>query len=120
MKETARRIRDQAVVVRETVKTLRESGAIEELAIAIKEISIAARDTSREINETAKQLREQGVIKDTAASIDETTAAWKNTADEARRAGDDIRANAPQTIEAAKKVAEGVKSQKESMQKEPV
>ena len=75
IKNIAINIREASNKARETMRVLRQSGAINELTSAIQEAMIAARDTTREINETAKELRDRGVIRDTASTIDETTTA---------------------------------------------
>jgi len=61
VKKLARRIREDSARIRDIVKTLHTSGAIEELAIAIRGAAIATKDTSREINETVKELNELGI-----------------------------------------------------------
>jgi uncharacterized protein YjgD (DUF1641 family) len=72
IKDVASNIREASSRMRDVVRALRESGAIDELTSAIHEAMIAARDTTREINNTAKELKERGVIKDTATAVDET------------------------------------------------
>ena len=68
IKNIAINIREASNRARETMRVLRQSGAINELTSAIQEAMIAARDTTREINETAKELRDRGVIRDTAST----------------------------------------------------
>lgn len=46
----------------ETVKFMREGGAIIELTEAIKAAMITARDATMEINETARELKDRGVF----------------------------------------------------------
>ena len=53
IKDAARRIREASSAMRDMVRTIHESGAIDELAAAIREASIAARDTASDIYETA-------------------------------------------------------------------
>ena len=62
IKDVASNIREASSRMRDVVRALRESGAIDD-HIAIHEAMIAARDTTREINNTAKELKERGVIK---------------------------------------------------------
>ena len=69
IKDAARRIRETSSAMRDMVRTIHESGAIEELAAAIPEASIASRDTARGINETAKDLKERGIIRDEATAL---------------------------------------------------
>ena len=70
IKNIAENIRDSSSRIRETVRTLRQSGAIDELRKAIQEAMIATRDTTQEINATARDLKERGIIKDTASAIE--------------------------------------------------
>ncbi len=58
--------------MRETMNTLRESGAIPELAEAIREASLAVRDTSKDINEATRELKKNGVVVDTANAVENT------------------------------------------------
>ena len=55
IKNTASNIREGSSKVRDTVRTLRQSGAINELIYAVQEAMITARDTTREISETARE-----------------------------------------------------------------
>ena len=74
IKDVANNIREASFRMRDVVRALRESGAIDELTTAVYEAMIAARDTTREINETAKELKDRDVIKDTATAVEETAA----------------------------------------------
>lgn len=65
--------------IRETVRTLRESGGLHEISEAVSIAAIAARDTARDINETAKELQEKGVIDNTVNAISETASTTKDT-----------------------------------------
>jgi ABC-type transporter Mla subunit MlaD len=65
--------------IRETVKTLRESGGLHEISEAVSIAAMAARDTAKDINETAKELQEKGVIDDTVNAISETASTTKDT-----------------------------------------
>jgi len=80
IKDIARRIREESAKMKETVRIIRQSGAIQELTEAVKEASLAARDTSREISDAARELKERGVIRDTAVAIDDTAKNAKDTA----------------------------------------
>jgi len=85
IKDIARRIKEESARMRETVQTIKQSGAIEELTAAVHDAAIAARDTSMEINETAKTLEERGLIRDTALAVDETSRMAKDTAETVKR-----------------------------------
>ena len=84
IKNIASNIREASNKARDTMRVLRQSGAINELTSAIQEAMLAARDTTREINETAKELRDRGVIRDTASTLDETTTAAYEIAEMSR------------------------------------
>jgi len=85
IKDIARRIREESTRMKETVRTLRQSGAIVELTAAVREAAMAARDTSKEINATAKTLEEKGLIRDIAVAVDETSQMAKDTAETVKR-----------------------------------
>jgi hypothetical protein len=74
IKDVASNIREVSCRMRDVVRAIRGSGAIDELTSTIHEAMIAARDATREINNTAKELKERGVIKDTATAVEETAA----------------------------------------------
>jgi hypothetical protein len=65
--------------MREIVRVIHQSGAIEELTGAVKEATIAARDSIREINEK-RELKENDVIRDTATAVDEVAMRARETA----------------------------------------
>jgi methyl-accepting chemotaxis protein len=112
IKNIANNIREASSKIRDTVRTLHQSGAIEELTYAIQEAMIAARDTTREISETAKDLRERGVIRDTASAIDETTIAVRETAETVKGATQQVKEAAPETIETIRKASSSKKKLK--------
>src|ERR671929_97308 len=72
IKNVAKNIRESSARTRETVRTLRRSGAIEELTQAVYEAVIATRDTAKEINDTTKDLKESGIVEDAIGAIEET------------------------------------------------
>jgi len=109
IKNIAKAIRDSSARLKETVRTLRESGAIEEIGEAIREASAAARDTAKEISETAKDLKERGVISDTAGAVEETTRIAQDTVQSVRDTANEAASAAPQTAEAVRKGVETVK-----------
>jgi len=61
-------IREYSLQMRQIMKTLRESGAIPEIALAIREGSFAIRDTVKEINETTQDLKNNGIVNETASA----------------------------------------------------
>lgn len=68
----SKNIRGYSLQMRETMKTLRESGAIPELALAIREGSYAVRDTVKDLNETTQDLKRNGIVNDTASAVENT------------------------------------------------
>jgi len=72
LQNISKNIRGYSLKMKETMKCLRESGAIPEFAEAIREGSFALRDTVRDINETTKELKRKGIFVDTASAIEET------------------------------------------------
>lgn len=80
IKNIAKRIRAESAKMRETVKVIRQSGAIEELTDAVREAAMAARDSAREINEVATDLRQRGVIKETINAAEEASVTARETA----------------------------------------
>lgn len=80
IKNIAKRIREESTKMRETVKVIRQSGAIEELTEAVREATVAARDSAREINEVANDLKQRGVIRETISAAEETKDSARDTA----------------------------------------
>jgi len=98
--------------MREVVRAVHQSGAIDELATSVHEAMIAARDTTIEICETAKDLRERGVIRETATNVEETAAAAREISDTAKHTAQQVGESAPLTGEALRKAATRVKSKR--------
>jgi hypothetical protein len=84
IKNIARNIRESSYKMREAIKAIRESGAIDELTEAVREATIAARDTAIEISDTAKDMRERGVIRETIIAAEEVNVAARETAQTVR------------------------------------
>jgi hypothetical protein len=80
IKNIAKRIREESTKMRETVKIIRQSGAIEELTEAVREATMAARDSAKEINQVANDLKQRGVIRETINAAEETGASARDTA----------------------------------------
>ncbi len=109
IKNVAKNIREGSYKMREAVKAIRESGAIDELTEAVREATIAARDTAKEISDTTKDLKERGVIKETASAVEETTMIAHKTVQSVRDVARDAAETTPQTVDTVKKGAEQVK-----------
>ena len=84
IRNIARRIREESARMKETVKIIRKSGAIEELSEAVREATLAARDSAKEINGVATDLKNRGVIRDTINAGEEITTSAKETAQTVR------------------------------------
>ena len=84
IKNIARNIRESSYKMREAIKAIRQSGAIDELTEAVKQATIAARDTAVEISDTAKDMRERGVIRETIIAAEEVNVAARETAQTVR------------------------------------
>ena len=84
IKNIARNIRESSYKIREAIKAIRQSGAIDELTEAVREATIAARDTAKEISDTAKDMRERGVIQETITAAEEVNVAARETAQTVR------------------------------------
>ena|SRR5437867_5142035 len=109
IKDIARRIRQESAKMRETVRIIRQSGAIDELTEAVKEASIAARDTSKEISDVARELKDRGMIRDTAVAVEATAQTAKETgqtisdmSQQAKDAAPEISSGLSKGMEAAK------------------
>jgi methyl-accepting chemotaxis protein len=111
IRNVASNIRQASVRIRDIVRAVRQSGAIDELTTAIHEAVIAARDTTKEINETAKELKECGVIKDTAVNLEKTVVAAREIGETVKDTTQQIEESAPVTSDTLKEAVK-VKAKK--------
>jgi hypothetical protein len=84
VKNIARNIRESSYKIREAVRAIRQSGAIDELTEAVREATIAARDTAKEINDVAKDMKERGLIQETIVAAEEVNISARETAQTVR------------------------------------
>ena len=84
IKNIARNIRESSHKMREAVRAIHQSGAIDELTEAVREATIAARDTAKEINDVARDMKERGVIQETIVAAEEVNIAARDTAQTVR------------------------------------
>jgi methyl-accepting chemotaxis protein len=103
MRNAAATIKDVSVRIRDTVRILRQSGAIDEVVSAVHESSIAMRDTTREISKVTSEIRKRGILRETAKTIDETISAAKDTSESLKNSLIEVKEEAPQTVEVIKK-----------------
>jgi hypothetical protein len=68
----SRNIREYSLQMRQTIQTLRESGAIPEVALAIRDGSFAARDIAKNISETTQDFKRNGIVHETASAVENT------------------------------------------------
>jgi DNA-binding Lrp family transcriptional regulator len=111
IRNIAKGVRETSAKIRETIKTLHHSGAIDEFTYAVHEAILAARDTAKEINETSKDLKERGIIKNTANVMEETTMIAHETLQVAKDTTYDVGETAPKSTEKLRKGSEPVKQE---------
>ncbi len=109
IQNVSRNIREYSFRMRETMKTLRESGAIPEMADAIHQASLAVRDTVNDINETTKELKRKGVVVDTASVIENTLKSAKESVATVKEITTDAGRASPETTKAIQHGLEIVK-----------
>lgn len=114
IKDIARRIREESAKMAETVRVIRQSGAVEELTEAVKQASMAARDSSKDISDAARELKESGVIKDSATALD---AAAKTARETAQTVGDMSRQAKDSAPQISSDVSKGMNAAKEKVRK---
>ncbi len=112
IKNVAKNIRDGSYKMREAVRAIRQSGAIDELTEAVREATIAARDTAKEISETARDMRERGIIRETINAAEETNIAARETAQTVRETVS--RTQQPQTATNQSQLSENIARRKKS------
>ena len=111
IQNVSKNIREYSFKMRETMKTLRESGAIPEMADAIREASFAVRDTVNDINETTKELKRNGVVVDTASAIENTLKFAEASATTVKEIATDAGKASPHTTKAIHKGIDIVKKE---------
>jgi hypothetical protein len=79
IKNVANNIPESSFKMREAVKAIHQSGAIDELTEPVREATITTRDTAREISETAKDMRERGAIRETINAAEDVNMAARKT-----------------------------------------
>jgi hypothetical protein len=114
IRNAAATIKTVSVRIRDTIRTLRQSGAIDEVVSAVHESSIAMRDTTREISKVSSEIKKRGVLKETAKTIDETISAAKDTTESLKNSLMEVKEEAPQTVEVIKKARVRTKGRKAS------
>lgn len=114
IRDIASNIRQVSFKMREVVRAVHQSGAIDELATSVHEAMIAARDTTKEICETSKDLRERGVIRETATNVEETAASAREIGETAKHTAQQVGKSTPHISEALRKATNNAKSKRKS------
>lgn len=109
IKSAAKDIRESSIRIRDTVKVLRQSGAIQDMADAVRTAVVASRDIMKEINESAKDLNESGVIKETASAIEDTTDAVRTTYGMIKQSAHEVKELMPHTSSTLEQASNEVK-----------
>ena len=111
IQNVSKNIREYSFKMRETMKTLRESGAIPEMADAIREASFAVRDTVNDINETTKELKKKGAIVETAGAIENTLKLAEDSVGTVKEIATDAGKVTPHTTQAIQNGFDAVKKE---------
>lgn len=86
VKQLAISIKDYSITARETLRAIRDSGVIPELAVSLSEITALIRDISMQAKEASDELKKSGVMGETAGTVRETLASAKEVAHELKEA----------------------------------
>jgi len=100
LQNISKNIRGYSWKMKETMKSLRESGAIPEFAEAIRDGSFALRETVGDINETTKELKRKGIFVDTASAIEDTYKSAEQSIANVKQIAIDSGIASPQTSKA--------------------
>lgn len=98
----SKNIRAYSIQMRQTVKIIRESGVIPEIALAIRDGSLAVRDTMKDINETTQHIRNNGLVSDTAQAVENTLKSAEQSAIIMKEITTDVGRVSPNTTKAIK------------------
>lgn len=102
IQHVSKNIIEYSSLMRSTVKSLRQSGAILEMAEAIRQGSFALRDTVNEINLTTKEIQKNKTITETAIAIESTIQSVQDTSETLK----EIASDAGKVLPNSKKVVE--------------
>ena len=111
MQNISKNIRDYSFMMRATMKTLRESGAIPEMAEAIRQGSFAVRDTVKEINETTQDLKNKGIVVDTTDAVENAMKSVEESVTTVKEITSDAGKASPNTTRVIQSGASTVKKQ---------
>ena len=115
IQNVSKNIKAYSLQMRQVMKTLRESGVIPEIALAIREGSFAVRDTVKEINETAQELKNNGVVNDTVSAVENTLKSAEESMTTVKEITADVGKMSPNTTQAVKDSIEMVRNEASHM-----
>ncbi len=107
----SKNIRDYSLQMRDTVKTLRESGAIPEMVEAIRDGSFAVRDTVKDINAATLELKKNRTITETATAVENTLKTAEQSMSTIKEISSDAAKASPQATKAFQEGIDRVKNQ---------
>lgn len=96
----SKNIKEYSFRMRETVRTLRESGVIPEMAEAIRDGSLAVYDTVKDINEATQELKKNSTVVDTADAVENTLKSVEESIATVKEITTDAEKVSPRTTEA--------------------
>ena len=111
LQNISKNIQQYSLGVRETMKTLRESGVIPEMAEAVRDGSLTVRDTVKEINQTTKELKKNGIIVDTANAVESTLKSMEESVTTVKEISTDVEKVSPQTTKVLQQGFDTVKKE---------
>lgn len=71
MKATAMTVKEYAILTRETIKAIRESGTIPEILLTAREIAATVSTVSKDVRAASTELRQDGPINEISGSADD-------------------------------------------------
>ena len=111
----SKNIREHSLQMRQTMKTLRESGAIPEIALAIRDGSFAVRDIAKDINETTQELKKNGTVHETASAVENTLRSAEESMTTVKDLATVAGKTSPNTIQVVKEGADSVRKEASHM-----
>ena len=111
----SKNIREHSLQMRQTMKTLRESGAIPEIALAIRDGSFAVRDIAKDISETTQELKKNGTVHETASAVENTLRSAEESMTTVKDLATVAGKTSPNTIQVVKEGADSVRKEASHM-----
>ena len=111
----SKNIREHSLQMRQTMKTLRESRAIPEIALAIRDGSFAVRDIAKDISETTQELKKNGTVHETAGAVENTLRSAEESMTTVKDLATVAGKTSPNTIQVVKEGADSVRKEASHM-----